>query len=96
MFKLDQQVKRIGEILLENGSVDQEHLDAAIKKQRIDRIRNCPAFSTLTQTELSAVANKFNEVTVQIRQQSIIQDEPDPALYIIAVGKVEVYRIDLE
>lgn len=96
MLKQGHTVKRIGEILVENGQITQDILDAAIKKQRIDRIRHCPVFSTLSDTELSAISAKFEEVTVSTGEQFIIQDQPDPTLYVIASGKVEVYRTDLD
>ena len=96
LLKSGQPARRIGEILLENGDITREDLDTAIRKQRIERIRLCPVFSTLTSTELSAVSAKFREYTVQAGMQFIYQDQPDPTLYIIATGKVEVYRTDIE
>ena len=53
-------------------------------------------FSALTDTELSALSSRFKEITVPAGEQFIIQDQPDPTLYIIASGKVEVYRTDLD
>lgn len=96
MLKLGQVVKRIGEILVENGEITREDLENAIRRQRIDRIRNCPVFSTLTSTELAALSSKFKEVTVPAGEQFIYQDTPDPTLYIIASGRVEVYRTDID
>ena len=96
LLKTGQSVKTIGEMLVESGDITQEELETAIKKQRKDRIRECPVFSILSETELSAISNKFTEVTVQTGEQFIIQDTPDPVLYILCAGKVEVYRTDLE
>ena len=95
-LKLGQPVQRIGEILVENGEVSAEELESAIIRQRRDRIRRCPVFSLLTATELAAVSGRFKEVSVPAGKQFIIQDDPDPTLYIIASGKVQVYRMDLE
>lgn len=95
MLKLGQGVKRIGEILVENGEISRDDLETAIRKQRIDRIKLCPVFSTLTGTELSALSSKFTEVSVSAGEQFIYQDQPDPTLYIIASGRVEVYRTDI-
>lgn len=90
------QTKHIGEVLMESGAISQEDLETALRKQRQDRLRACPVFSTLSDTELSALGARFKEVTVQTGEQFIIQDEPDPTLYVIASGRVEVYRTDLD
>ena len=96
MLKLKQPIKRIGEILVENGEITREDLENAVRKQRIDRIRNCPVFTTLTSTELAAVSSKFKEISIPAGEQFIYQDTPDPTLYIIGSGRVEVYRTDLD
>jgi len=96
LLKTGRKVKRIGEVLLENGDISNEDLDNAIRKQRIDRLRNSPVFASLSNLELAAISSRFTEVSVPIGQQFIFQDEPDPTLYIIASGKVQVYRMDLE
>ncbi len=96
LLKTGLKVKRIGEILVENGDISSEDLDIAIRRQRIDRLRNSPVFASLSNVELAAISSRFTEVSVPTGQQFIIQDEPDPTLYIIASGKVQVYRIDLE
>ena len=96
LLKSGQKVKRIGEVLLENGDILNADLDNAIRKQRIDRLRNSPVFASLSNLELAAISSRFTEVSVPIGQQFIFQDEPDPTLYIIASGKVQVYRMDLE
>jgi len=96
MLKHGQAVKRIGEILVENNEISREDLETAIRKQRTDRIKACPVFSTLTGTELSALSSKFTEVSVPAGEQFIYQDQPDPTLYVIASGRVQVYRTDME
>lgn len=96
MLKLGQQIRPIGQILLENGDISDEELDAAVGKQRVARLSKCPVFSMLSATELSAIGKRFKEVSVAPGQQFIIQDEPDPTLYILASGKVEVYRTNLD
>lgn len=88
-------VKNVGEILLENKEISREDLETAIRKQRIDRLKVCPVFATLTGTELSALSSKFTEVSIPAGEQFIYQDQPDPKLYILASGKVEVYRTDI-
>lgn len=86
----------IGQTLVENGDITQDELDAAIRKQRVDRLRGCPVFTNLSNSELAALSAHFTEVSVPMGQQFIIQDDPDPTLYILASGKVQVYRMDLE
>ena len=95
LLKLGKSIKPVGEILVENKEISREDLDTAIRKQRIDRIRICPVFSTLTGTELSALSAKFTEISIPAGEQFIYQDMPDPKLYIIASGKVQVYRTDM-
>ncbi len=100
--KQGQELKRavkprpLGEILLQDGDISRDELEVAIRHQRMDRLMNSPVFSTLSAMELSAISSRFTEVSVAPGQQFIIQDEPDPTLYIIAKGKVEVYRTTLD
>ncbi len=89
-------MKYIGQLLLEDGVIGQEELDVAVRRQRTDRLRASPVFSMLSNAELAAISNRFSEVIVEAGHQFIIQDEPDPTLYILCTGKVEVYRTDLD
>lgn len=95
-LKLGRTPKNIGELLVESGEITKEAHDIAIRRQRIDRLVCSPVFSMLTRAELAAISSRFVEVTVPAGRQFIIQDEPDPTLYIIANGKVEVYRTNLD
>ena len=95
-LKLGQQPKHIGVLLVESGDITKEEHDTAIRRQRIDRLAASPVFSMLSKTELAAISSRFVEVNVPAGRQFIIQDEPDPTLYIIAGGKVEVYRTNLD
>ena len=96
MLKKGTKPKRIGQVLLESGSISADDLEVTVRKQRTDRLRMCPVFNMLSDSELSAMSNRFIEVSLDPGQQFIIQDEPDPVLYIIAKGKVEVYRTTLD
>lgn len=89
-------LKQIGEILLEEGIISQEELEIALRRQRAERLRASPVFSMLSDSELAAIGNRFTEVVVDTGEQFIFQDEPDPTLYILCSGKVEVYRTDLD
>lgn len=88
--------RHLGEILLESGDITPEELDLAIRRQRVARLRRCPVFSTLSEMELAAISTRFVEVSVPAGMQFIVQDEPDPTLYVLARGKVEVYRTTLD
>ena len=92
----DGQTKRLGEILQEQGSVSADELDTAIKRQRVDRLSKCYVFSSLSKPELTALSTRFREMTVPEGYQFIIQDEEDPTLYVLATGKAEVYRTDID
>jgi CRP-like cAMP-binding protein len=88
--------RHIGELLVENGDITQDKHENAIRRQRVDRLSCSPVFSGLLKTELAAISSCFKEITVPAGRQFIIQDEQDPTLYIIASGKVEVYRTNLD
>lgn len=94
--KPDGTQRPLGEILQELGAISPEELEIAIKHQRIDRLRKCYVFSFLTQPELAALSLRFREVSVPDGMQFIIQDEEDPTLYVLATGKAEVYRTDID
>ncbi|MBI1732828.1 MAG: cyclic nucleotide-binding domain-containing protein [Gammaproteobacteria bacterium] len=100
--KQGQELKRgdkprpLGEILFQNGDVSRDELETAIRHQRVDRLRRCPVFSTLSEMELAAISQRFSEVSVPPGTQFIVQDEPDPTLFVIAKGQVEVYRTTLD
>ena len=96
MLKRGEPQRRIGELLVENGDISAEELETALRRQRVDRLRQSPVFSMLSDAELSAISSRFTEVSVPAGQQFIIQDEPDPTLYIVAAGQVEVYRTTLD
>ncbi len=95
-LKLGQEPRHIGELLVESGEITREEHDSAIRRQRGDRLSCSPVFSMLTKAELAAISSRFIEINVPVGRQFIIQDEPDPTLYIIASGKVEVYRTNLD
>lgn len=88
--------KRLGELLLESGNISQDELEVAVRKQRVDRLRLSPVFCMLSDPELAAISNRFQEVSIEPGKQFIFQDEPDPTLYILASGRVEVYRTTLD
>lgn len=95
-FEKGEKVKRIGELLVEHGIITQEELELSIRNQRIVRLGSCPIFASLSKTELASLSKYFEEFSVSTGEQFIMQGEEDHSLYIIATGKVEVYRVDNE
>ncbi len=85
------QVKRIGEILLEEGIISNEELQNGLRRQRSDRLALCPVFTSLNQTELSAISKHFAEVSVDADQQFIFEGEEDPSMYVLVDGQLEVF-----
>lgn len=86
--------KRIGELLIELETIDQEELTNALRKQRADRLGLCPVFESLNRTELSAIGNQFSEISLAADQQFIFEGENDPTLYVLVSGKLEVFTKD--
>ncbi len=86
----------IGQLLLRSGAISDVELRDALEQQRIARLANCPVFTMLKTTELSAIGRRFKEISVPPGRQFITQDERDPTLYILAAGRIEVYRTALD
>lgn len=87
----DHKQKRIGEILIDLETIDEEELENALRKQRADRLGLCPVFESLNRAELSAIGNQFSETSISADQQFIFEGENDPTLYILVEGKLEVF-----
>ena len=86
--------RRLGELLLEADIVDMDQLLAAVQAQRVDRLRACKLFESLSDHELAEMSAVFQEVTFQRTQQFITQDDRDPSLYVLASGTCKVVRHD--
>jgi GAF domain-containing protein len=86
--------RKLGELLVESGAITTEELDTAIRTQRMARLRACELFASLSKTELSALSNQFDEVSLAAGEQFITEDEEDPTLYVLASGRLEVFTID--
>jgi adenylate cyclase len=93
---LDQQrpngEKRLGEILVEAAQISREDLLASILAQRIDRLLACPLFTGLDRDTISALASGFEELSVPAGTRFIEQDSPEHDLFVLASGRLEVYR----
>ena len=85
---------RIGELLLEIDVVDMDQLLAAVQAQRVDRLRACKLFESLSDDECAEMSAVFQEVTFARGEQFITQDERDASLYVLASGTCKVVRHD--
>lgn len=87
-------VKPIGELLVEQGVISREELENSLRNQRIARLAGCPVFAPLSRPDLAALSKHFTEISVAPGEQFITQGDEDHYLYVIAYGLVEVYKID--
>ena len=88
--------KRLGELLLEDEAISLDALLAGIQAQRVDRLRACPLFTSLSDDDLAELSAVFQEVTARPDHCLITQDDRDPYLYILGSGRLEVFRADEE
>jgi GAF domain-containing protein len=86
--------KRLGELLLEDEAISLDALLAGIQAQRVDRLRACPLFTSLSNDDLAELSAVFQEVSVPADQRLIDQDDRDPYLYVVGAGRLEVFRTD--
>ncbi len=86
--------KRLGELLLEDEAISLDALLAGIQAQRVDRLRACPLFISLSDDDLAELSAVFQEVSAPPEQSLITQDDRDPYLYVLGSGRLEVFRTD--
>lgn len=84
----------MGEILLDNGSITPEELEAALKKQRLERLSGCGIFAGLSKEELANISRWVSEASVEAGVEFISQDQPGDCFYILVDGRASVYRYD--
>ena len=84
--------QRLGEILLARDVIDAPALTTAVTAQRIDRLRACPLFASLSDGQLEQLAGVFREVTMPIGEQFIAQDAHEDSLYVLAAGSCVAFR----
>jgi len=85
---------RLGEVLLEGKLISRVELRAAVQAQRVDRLRGCALFASLSESDLVRLSEVFEEVTCEDGEVLIEQDEADDHLYVIASGELEVFRVE--
>jgi GAF domain-containing protein len=88
------QAKRLGELLLEEEAISLDSLLAGIQAQRIDRLRACPLFTSLSHDDLAELSSVFQEVSLPADRLLIEQEDRDPYLYVVGAGRLEVFRSD--
>ncbi len=86
--------KRLGEILLEDEAISLDALLAGIQAQRVDRLRTCPLFTSLSNDDLAELSAVFQEVSIPPDHCLIEQEDRDPYLYVVGAGRLEVFRTD--
>jgi len=86
--------KRLGELLLEDEAISLDALLAGIQAQRVDRLRACPLFMSLSEDDLVELSAVFQEVATAPDECLITQDDRDPYLYVLGSGRLEVFRTD--
>ena len=84
--------KRIGQVLIDSELLPREKVLAGLQAQRVDRLHRCPTFSTLSDDELGELSTSFEEVSVPAGTQFIAQEMKDPYFYVLAAGRLEVFR----
>ena len=72
--------KRLGELLLEEEAISLDALLAGIQAQRVDRLRACPLFTSLSNDDLAELSTVFQEVSVPTDKSLIEQDDRRPAV----------------
>src|SRR5438105_638601 len=80
--------RRIGCLLLEQCAVTPEQLQAAVRRQRTDRLAACALFRGVGPEALSRLVEVVHEVSVPAGETFIQQDSTGDAFFIIASGRV--------
>ncbi len=88
--------KRLGQLLLETRDISAGELQSGVRAQRLDRLRACPLFANLSDEELAKIVNGFEEISLLPGEQFVTQDAPEPYLYVLASGHLEVFRSNEE
>ena len=91
--KSDRELRRIGDILLDEGIISKKERESAVLAQRMDRLNQCSLFSSLTWVELRTFCNGVEEVDFNKDSLLISQDVPGDCFYLMIEGEALVYRI---
>ncbi len=83
-------------MLLEDEAISLDAVLAGIQAQRVDRLKVCPLFTSLSSDDLAELSAVFQEVSVCSDQRVITRDDRDPYLYVLGSRRLEVFRADEE
>ncbi len=87
-------LRRLGDILVEREQITKEELRAALELQRIDRLRRCPLFESLSSNELRNISETAEEFTLAAGERLLSQDHRGDSLYVLISGRLLIYRRD--
>lgn len=93
---LGQRRGRLGQILVELGTISADDLDAALRRQRVEWLRRCALFASLSDAELEHVADRVEERSLAAGEDLLVQGEQNHEVYILIRGRVEVFRVNPE
>jgi len=65
-----------------------------LRRQRLERLRQCPVFASLSLAELEVVGDLVQERQVAAGEEFIHQEEPGQSFYVLTAGRVLVFRRD--
>ena len=86
--------KRLGELLLELQMVSADTVWAALRAQRLDRLRHCTVFAGLATLELAALCEFVQERSIPAGEEFIRQDDLGDRCFILASGHAVVFQRD--
>jgi adenylate cyclase len=87
---------RLGQILVQLGSISANDLDSALLRQRMEWLRRSSLFAELTDGDLEIVARRVEELSLEPGQDLLVQGEQNDNLFILIRGQVEMFRISPE
>lgn len=86
--------KPVGEILLETGKIGRKELEAALRRQSLDRMRSLALFASVDGKKLNRLCDLLEDVTIPAGLEFIRQDTVGDCFYLIVFGSVLVFRHD--
>src|SRR5262249_45719840 len=86
--------KRLGELLLESQLMSGDRLWAALRAQRLARLRKCAVFAGLETHELEALCEFVQERSIRAGEEFIRQDDRGDRCFIVASGCAVVFQRD--
>src|SRR5262245_4817316 len=86
--------KRLGDLLLELQLMSGDSLWAALRAQRLDRLRKCAVFAGLETHELEALCECVQERSIRAGEEFVRQDDIGDRCFIVASGQAVVFQRD--